>query len=158
MNKQLNDYNNIECKSSRKPNFKNIKHSQIKFYLNPSLYSTQPCFTKPVANMSTPVPAAPTNLSKLTYRDVALQAATAANPNSFSVAYKPTPTKAERLTETFNKNYPDTSRLANICDSGLTMQFAILVKPIKRNPSCTQLPISNRHQHYQQSSLCRNPQ
>jgi hypothetical protein len=79
--------------------------------------------------MSTPVPAAPTNLPELTYHHHALHAATAANLNSFSGAYKPTPTQAERLTAMFNKNYPDTSRLANICDSGLTKQFAILVEP-----------------------------
>jgi hypothetical protein len=93
--------------------------------------------------MSTPVPVAPTNLPELvTYRDLALQAATAANLNSFSAAYEPTPTQAERLAAMFNKTYPDTSRLANICDSGLTKQFAIFVEPASsEDPSNSTLAV-----------------
>jgi hypothetical protein len=113
-----------------------LSRTQSKHYQTPTnqnLFESKPLqyltFTEPAANMSTPVPAAPTNLPELTYRDLALQAATAANLNSFSTAYEPTPTQAERLTATFNKNYPDTSRLANVCDSGLTKQFAIFVEP-----------------------------
>jgi hypothetical protein len=92
--------------------------------------------------MSTTVPEAPTNLPELTYRDLAIHAATAANLNSFSTAYEPTPTQAERLAATFSKTYPDTSRLANLCDSGLTKQFAILVEPTSPdNPSNATLAV-----------------
>jgi hypothetical protein len=100
--------------------------NQILFESKPLQYLT---FTEPAANMSTPVPAAPTNLPELTYRDLALQAATATNLNSFSAAYDPNPNHAERLAATFSKEYPDTSRLANFCDSGLTKQFAFLIEP-----------------------------
>jgi hypothetical protein len=92
--------------------------------------------------MSTPVPVAPTNLPDITYCDLALQAATAANLNSFSSAYKPTPTQAQRITATFSKTCPDTTRLANICDSGLVKQFAFLVEPTAPdNPSNATLAV-----------------
>ena len=78
--------------------------------------------------MSTSVPAAPTNLPELTYRDLAFQAAKAANLNSFSAAYEPNPTHVGYLNETFHKDFPDTTRTGRLCDSGLTKQLAFMIE------------------------------
>ena len=78
--------------------------------------------------MSTSVPAAPTNLPELTYRDLAFQAAKTANLNSFSAAYEPNPTHVAYLDETFDKDFPDTTRIGRLCDSGLTKQLAFMIE------------------------------
>ena len=63
-----------------------------------------------------------------TLRDLAVQAATQANLNSFSSAYSPDPDQAARLADTFDKACPALTRLINLCDSGLVKQMG-LFKP-----------------------------
>ncbi|KAI2495303.1 hypothetical protein MHU86_19202 [Fragilaria crotonensis] len=70
--------------------------------------------------MSTDATTAP---QPLTLRDLAFQAATHANLNSFSTAYPPDPDQATRLSDTLNKACPAITRLINMCDSGLVKQI-----------------------------------
>ena len=59
-----------------------------------------------------------------TFRDLAVQAATQANLNSFGMAYPRDPDQAARVTETLAASCPLLTRLINICDSGLVKQLA----------------------------------
>ena len=65
-----------------------------------------------------------TTISTPTLRDLAVNAATKANLNSFAHAYTPDPDQAARLATTMSKTCPSLTRLINICDSGLVKQLA----------------------------------
>ena len=65
-----------------------------------------------------------TTTSHPTLRDLAINAATKANLNSFAHAYIPNPDQAVRLVTTMSKTCPPLTRLINICDSGLVKQLA----------------------------------
>ena len=62
-----------------------------------------------------------------TLQDLAYQAASSAKLNSFAHAFVADPAQAGRLAATLSKDYPDATRLANLCDSGLVNQMAFLV-------------------------------
>ena len=66
-----------------------------------------------------------------TLRELAINAANAANLNSFSMAYKPDPTQANRLATAMAKTYPQLTRTLNLCDSGLVKQIGIVLPSFK---------------------------
>lgn len=70
------------------------------------------------------------NDTDLTLRDLAINAATKAKLDSFTNAYEPNSTKADRMAETFAKTCPPLTRLIMTCDSGLVKQIGIY-KPNK---------------------------
>ena len=63
-----------------------------------------------------------------TFNDLAYQAASATKLNSFAGAYVPDIEKANRIAATFSKTFPDTTRLAKLCESTLVNQMAFLLK------------------------------
>ena len=75
------------------------------------------------------LPATATDTNPPTLRDLAVQAATHANLNSFSKSYTPVPEQATRLSDTFNKSCTALTRLINLCDSGLVKQIGFFKGP-----------------------------
>jgi hypothetical protein len=73
--------------------------------------------------MTIPSDTGNTGASTPTLRDLAVQAATQANLNSFAMAYPSDPDQAARITETLATSCPSLTRLINICDSGLVKQL-----------------------------------
>jgi hypothetical protein len=70
------------------------------------------------------------NDTDLTLRDLAIHAATKAKLDSFTDAYEPNSTKADRMADTFAKTCPPLTRLILTCDSGLVKQIGFY-KPNK---------------------------
>ena len=66
-----------------------------------------------------------------TLRELAIEAATAADLNSFSLAYQPDPSQTARLAQSFAKDYPALSRAMNVCDSGLVKQLCFVKSNFK---------------------------
>lgn len=63
-----------------------------------------------------------------TLQDLAYQAArSTAKLSSFAHAFAADPAQASRLATTLSKDYPDATRPANLCDSGLVNQMAFFV-------------------------------
>ncbi|KAI2501611.1 hypothetical protein MHU86_12882 [Fragilaria crotonensis] len=77
-------------------------------------------------------------------RDLAIQAATAAKLNSFAAAYNPDPSQACRIEASFAKTCSQTSKLTNICNSGLVKQICFIMPNYKvgilTNPLISQDP------------------
>ena len=71
----------------------------------------------------------------LTLRDLAYQAASATKLDSFAGAYAPEADKANRIAATFSKTYPQTTRLAKLCESTLVNQMAFLLHVPNATPT-----------------------
>jgi hypothetical protein len=97
---------------------------KAKFPQSKKVYSTMSTID---ANIQNPEP-------QPTLRDLAYQAASAAKLNSFAKAFVSDPDKAKRIATTFSKTYPDMTRIANICESGLVNQVAFLLEVPGANP------------------------
>ena len=80
------------------------------------------------STMLTVAQTAPNPVNEPTIRDLAYQAASNTKLNSFANAYGANPTQALCIANTFSKDYPADTRLANLCDSGLVNQMAFLME------------------------------
>ena len=73
---------------------------------------------------------------ELILRDLAYQAASATKLDSFAGAYYTQDAdKANRIAATFSKTYPETTRLAKICESTLVNQMAFLLHVPNATPT-----------------------
>jgi hypothetical protein len=61
-----------------------------------------------------------------TMHALAVQAAINAKLNSFSKAYEPDPAQAKRIEANFAKTCSPTTKLVNVCDSGLVKQLCFI--------------------------------
>ena len=65
----------------------------------------------------------PLSRQELSMHPLAVQAAINAKLNQFSKAYKPDPAQAKRIEANFAKTCSPTTKLVNVCDSGLVKQL-----------------------------------
>ena len=90
------------------------------------------------------VPALVTMPTTQTLRELAIEAATTADLNSFSLAYhQPDPSQTARLAQSFAKDYPALSRAMNVCNSGLVKQLCFIKPNYKLALLSCPFPASN---------------
>lgn len=68
---------------------------------------------------------------ELSFRELAMQAATSAKLSSFSGAYEPNNAHADKVRATFAKTYPTLSRFATVCDTSVVKQLAFIMPSFK---------------------------